>query len=168
MEYIDERNLSVINEAYVGYGRDVLDKMTVSELNDELKRIEKELSDTDLELTDSDEVPSYVIKEKILNIKHYKEKVLKELEKRNNDVKEEGIDGMIKNLNRQYEKGYITKEYRDKYVEKLESRREAYNKALEDEKKKQKEDDEKKNKKKSHIFKKFKNHLSDYKKRIKV
>lgn len=168
MEYIDERNLSVINEAYVGYGRDDLDKMTVSELNDELKRIEKELSDTDLELTDSDEVPSYVIKEKILNIKHYKEKVLKELEKRNNDVKEEGIDGMIKNLNRQYEKGYITKEYRDKYVEKLESRREAYNKALEDEKKKQKEDDEKKNKKNSHIFKKFKNHLSDYKKRIKV
>lgn len=168
MEYIDERNMSVINEAYVGYGRDDLDKMTVSELNDELKRIEKELSDTDLELTDSDEVPSYVIKEKILNIKHYKEKVLKELEKRNNDVKEEGIDGMIKNLNRQYEKGYITKEYRDKYVEKLESRREAYNKALEDEKKKQKEDDEKKNKKNSHIFKKFKNHLSDYKKRIKV
>lgn len=168
MEYIDERNLSVINEAYVGYGRDDLEKMTVSELNDELKRIEKELSDTDLELTDSDEVPSYVIKEKILNIKHYKEKVLKELEKRNSDVKEEGIDGMIKNLNRQYEKGYITKEYRDKYVEKLESRREAYNKALEDEKKKQKEDDEKKNKKNSHIFKKFKNHLSDYKKRIKV
>jgi len=168
MEYIDERNLSVINEAYVGYGRDDLEKMTVSELNDELKRIEKELSDTDLELTDSDEVPSYVIKEKILNIKHYKEKVLKELEKRNSDVKEKGIDGMIKNLNRQYEKGYITKEYRDKYVEKLESRREAYNKALEDEKKKQKEDDEKKNKKNSHIFKKFKNHLSDYKKRIKV
>lgn len=168
MEYIDERNLSVINEAYVRYGRDDLEKMTVSELNDELKRIEKELSDTDLELTDSDEVPSYVIKEKILNIKHYKEKVLKELEKRNSDVKEEGIDGMIKNLNRQYEKGYITKEYRDKYVEKLESRREAYNKALEDEKKKQKEDDEKKNKKNSHIFKKFKNHLSDYKKRIKV
>ena len=168
MEYFDERNLSVVNEAYIGYGKDDLDKLTISELNDELKRIEKELSETDLELSDSDEVPSYVIKEKILNIKHYKEKVLKELKKRNDDVKEDGIDGMIKNLNRQYEKGYITKEYHDKYVSKLESRREAYNKSVEEEELKKKKDDEKKKKKHSHIFKKFKGQLSDYTKRIKV
>ena len=163
---------AVVNEAYVDYGRNDLHEMTKQEIKEELKRVQTDITKLKEELGDASNCPTYSIKSQIKSAEIYIEKIKKQMA--NFDVKTEsavavssakpigGIDGMINDLKEKLDKGIITKGYYNKYVNKLESRREDYEakvKADEEKERKKKEEDEKKA---NHPFRKFKTKLSDY------
>jgi hypothetical protein len=75
----------------------------------------------------------------------------------------EKFNNMKKDLERQYEKGMITREYRDKYISKIDDSIESYKAKLE-RKRLEDEEIEKKKENKKHKFKLFKHKLKDYKK----
>lgn len=167
-------NFNSVTEAYIGYGQNDLNKMTDVELRQELKRVEKDIKQIENEIDDADSYPSYAIKERLENEKWYKNKVMDEISKReenksleekidNTETKPKSMQDMIKDLDRQYERGLITKEYRDKYVDKLEQSIDAYEEKL---KREQIEEEEKSHKEelKHRRFKQFKKKLSEYRK----
>lgn len=156
-------------EEYVGYGKDDLSTMTWDELMSELERTEKEIETAKSEFEEADSFPSYALKERLADAQWYKNKVIEAIDKFNNDKTKDdssntGINAMIRDLDRQLKKGTITQKYHDKYVQKLNDKRELY-----DENKKRQEVREKEEKenefKKNHPFKHFKKKLEDYKRK---
>ena len=142
-------------EAYIGYGKNDLSDMTHSELQDELTKTIDSIHDLETEINEADSFPSFVLKEKLLNLKDYKEKIenaMKEIY-----VKESFIEKNIDKLDELLKNGTITEEYHDKYVTKLLENKEIF---LEDVRKNALKFTAKKHNK----FKMFKESLFDYKK----
>lgn len=164
-----------INEAYIEYGRNDLHEMTTKELLEEKKKVQNDISKLKEELDDASNCPTYSIKSQIKTAEVYIEKINKQLANLKKSVKTEsaiaitpvkpigGIDGMLADLKRKLDKGIITKDYYDKYKEKLESRRESYEEKVKAEQKRKQEEKEKEEKRKNHPFNKFKNKIMNNK-----
>ena len=168
-------NFSTVTEAYIGYGQNDLNKMTDVELKKELKRVNKDIEQIQNEIDEADSYPSYAIKERLENEKWYKNKVMDEISKREENIsleekfestecKQKSMQDMIKDLDRQFEKGVITKDYRDKYVKKLEQSIISYEEKLKREKIEEEEEKKRKEELKHRRFKQFKKKLSEYRK----
>lgn len=156
--YIDTSNF-YIQESYIGYGRKTdLNKMGLLELKEELKMADKQVKLCKEEIESSDDgVPSFALKEKLQNAEYYKKKVEDKIDSLSKkEAENSGVDAMIADLDRQLKNGTISQEYHDKSVENLNEKRELY----------EQNDDTpvKQKKEKKHIFKKFKDKLSSYKK----
>lgn len=79
-----------IKEEYISYGRNDLSRMTLTELNEELKRINTEIEKIQNELKDSkSEIPTYSLKEQEKTAILYRDKINKEIESR--DEKKDNI-----------------------------------------------------------------------------
>lgn len=172
MEKIFDENRIPINESYIGYGKNDLSEMSKSELKKELERTERELNEIKDEIDEANSFPSYALKERLENTKWYKNKVenaLANLSIKNESVETPNfIDNMIKDLDRKYERGIISKEYYESYVQKLNDKRPLYeeNKKREKEMKEAEEVEKEKKYKRRHPFKTFKNKLSEYKTKL--
>lgn len=164
--FIDRDNIYTI-EAYIGYGKKTdLHKMTLTQLQDELKMSDKLINRAQEEVNGADGYPSYALKEKLENAKYYKRQVEKRIDQLTQlEMKQGGIDGMIADLDRQLKEGTITKEYHDQYVEKLNNKRELYDENIKKSVENDDKEEDKRRKKKKHIFRRFKDKLSDYKKK---
>lgn len=160
----DERKITDIEvtEASINYNKDI-DDMDKEEIEKEIRLIEKEIQKIKTTIQNSGPIPSYILRERLKNAIIYKEKLEKKFTQLNVDT-EKRLEEMKKDLERKYETGTITKEYRDKYINQLD---ESILRYREQEERKKEEREKKKQENKSsnkHIFKKFKNKLIDYKK----
>lgn len=160
-----------VTEAYIGYGRNDLSKMTKTELENELARTNREIKELNDEISDADTFPSYVLKEQILNTNDYINKINKALDnlkdKEKNEVKEENsFDKLIKRFDDQFEMGLITEEYHRVVINRLNSRRELYLENCEKEKRERelKEEELRKKANKKSFFDNFKKSLSNFSK----
>lgn len=173
-DIFDKRNIEpnqVYTEYYIGYGIDDLSKMTLEQLENELVIIKREIDKIQSEINDADSYPSFAIKERLKNEYYYKDKVEQEIfkKKKSDEVSNDSVNNikkmqeMIKDLERQYEKGNITKDYKEKYISKIEKSIKSCEEKIEREAIKEKEREEKE-KSKKHKFKHFKNKIIKYKK----
>lgn len=91
----DKNNIEPISESYIGYGKTDLGRMTLDELETELKRSEREIDDYKGELDDADSIPSYAMKERIDNAIWYRNKVkdaIADLRTKNKSTVKESAD----------------------------------------------------------------------------
>lgn len=165
-----DREIS-INEAYIEYGRNDLHEMTKKELLEEKRKVQNDITKLKEELDDASNCPTYSIKSQIKTAEVYIKKIDKQLVNLKKTIKTEstiavtpvktigGIDGMLTDLKKKLDKGIITKDYYDKYKERLESRRESYEEKVKAEQKRKQEEKEKDEKRKNHPFNKFKNKI---------
>lgn len=164
------QNVTEINESYAYYGDNKICDMDQQTLKNELKRIENDIKTLQDEIENAGSFPSYVLKERLKDADEYRQKIQKKLSEFPSDGKTEKskntlhkMNEMKKDLERQYEKGMITKDYRDKYVSKINDSIEAYKVKVERERAEE-EERQKKEENKKHKFKLFKRKLQDYKK----
>lgn len=165
---IEETEVTESSHSY--YNTHKLKDLTIDEIKTELDIVENDIKTLQKELDNAGSSPSYVLRQRLNNAMDYRSKLTEYISKSTDTEKSDEtkdtlarLENMKKDLERQYEKGIITKSYRDKYIAKIEYGIDSYKEKME----RQKQEDEEKEKKaknKKHLFKKFKSKLQDYKK----
>ena len=152
--------------SYINYGKNDLSEMNKEQLLSELKKVERDIVELQDEVENNKNVPRFAIKERLETAQWYREKVMKAIENLEINTKKEcvAIDNMIKDLDRKLERGLITEDYHDRYVNKLISRKSLYleNTMHEEAEKSIEEENNKRKEKFRHPFKVFKKRLTDY------